>query len=66
MSGFAIMDSLKDSQQSIVLTFWGTKDDMDSFYTSDNRVLTDFVESSRTLFEEMPERNDYGVSSFKI
>jgi heme-degrading monooxygenase HmoA len=66
MSGFVIMDSLKDFQESIVITFWETKDDMDSFYRSDNKVLADFVESSRALFEEMPERNDYAVSSFKI
>jgi heme-degrading monooxygenase HmoA len=66
MKGFVIMDSLKDSQESIVLTLWETKGDMDSFYQPDNKVLANFVESSKILFEEMPERNDYVVSSFKI
>jgi heme-degrading monooxygenase HmoA len=66
MKGFVIMESLKDSQESIVLTLWETKGDMDSFYQPDNKVLANFVESSKILFEEMPERNDYVVSSFKI
>ncbi len=66
MKGFVIMDSLKDSQESIVLTLWETKGDMDSFYQPDNKVLANFVESSKILFEEMPERNDYVVSSFKV
>ncbi|MDP9288045.1 MAG: hypothetical protein M3P08_07595 [Thermoproteota archaeon] len=66
MKGFVIMDSIGDSQESVVLTFWETRDNMDSFYKPDNKDLADFVESAKILFEQMPERNDYVVSSFKI
>ena len=66
MKGFLITDNLKDSQESIVLAFWETKGDMDAFYQPNNRILTDFVESVKILFEQMPQRNDYVVSSFKI
>ena len=31
MNGFIKMDNLKDRQESIVLTFWETKEDMDTF-----------------------------------
>ena len=34
MKGFMAMDDLQDLQESIVLTFWERKDDMDSFYES--------------------------------
>ena len=34
MKGFMVMDDLQDLQESIVLTFWERKDDMDSFYES--------------------------------
>jgi len=66
MKGFVIMDSIGDSQESVVLTFWETRDNKDSFYKPDNKDLADFVESAKILFEQMPERNDYVVSSFKI
>jgi hypothetical protein len=32
MVGFVIMDNIQDSRESIVLTFWETKEDMDKFY----------------------------------
>jgi hypothetical protein len=66
LKGFLITDDLKDSQESTVLAFWETKGDMDAFYQPNNRILTDFVGSVKMLFEQMPQRNDYGVSSFKI
>lgn len=36
------------------------------FYRLDNSVLANFIEGSKTLFEEMLERNDHAVSSIKI
>jgi heme-degrading monooxygenase HmoA len=33
MRGIVVMDSMADEQESIVLTFWDTKEeDMDTFY----------------------------------
>jgi heme-degrading monooxygenase HmoA len=66
MKGFIVMDSLDDPSESIVLTFWETKKDMDKFYHKDNRILTDLVEKLKPSFEQLPERKDYQVSEFKF
>ena len=66
MKGFIAMDSLEDPSESIVLTFWETKKDMDEFYQKDNRLLSDLVEKLKPFFEIMPERKSYQVSDFKI
>ncbi|WP_458743905.1 antibiotic biosynthesis monooxygenase [Candidatus Nitrosocosmicus sp. T] len=36
MKGFIVMDSLEDPSESIVLTFWENKEDMNNFYQADN------------------------------
>jgi heme-degrading monooxygenase HmoA len=66
MKGFMIMDDLQDSQECIVLTFWERKEDMDSFYKSDNNALSNLVEKLKTSFENLPERKDYQVPKFKV
>jgi heme-degrading monooxygenase HmoA len=66
MKGFLVMDNMKDTQESIVLTFWETKEDMDAFYNPDNKTLANFVETAKSAFEQMPERNDYQISSIEI
>jgi heme-degrading monooxygenase HmoA len=66
MKGFIVMDSLEDNSESIILTFWETKEDMDEFYQKDNHLLSDLVERLKPSFEIMPERKSYQVSDFKI
>ena len=66
MKGFVVMDSLEDATESIVLTFWKTKEDMDNFYQADNRLLSDLVNKLKPSFETLPERRGYQVSDFKI
>lgn len=66
MKGFIVMDSLDNPSESIVLTFWQSKEDMDRFYHSDNRFLSDLVEKLKPSFEQMPERKDYQISDFKF
>jgi heme-degrading monooxygenase HmoA len=66
MKGFIVMDSLEDPSESIVLTFWETKKDMDEFYQKDNHLLSYLVEKLKPSFEIMPERKSYQVSGFKI
>ncbi len=66
MRGYMIMDDLQDLQESIVLTFWERKEDMDSFYNSDNNVLSDLVEKLKPSFEQPPVRKDYQVSKLKV
>jgi len=66
MKGFMIMDDLEDLQESIVLTFWERKEDMDSFYKPENKALYDLVEKLNPSFEQLPVRKDYHVSKSKV
>jgi len=66
MKGFMVMDDLEDLQESIVLTFWERKDDMDSFYKPENKALYDLVEKLNPSFEQLPVRKDYHISKFKV
>jgi heme-degrading monooxygenase HmoA len=66
MKGFMIMDDMQDLQESIVLTFWERKEDMDSFYNLDNNVLSDLVQKLKPSFEQLPVRKDYQVAKFKV
>ena len=66
MKGFIVMDSIEDPSQSIILTFWETKEEMDSFYQLDNRLLSDLVENLKPNFETLPERRGYQVSGLQI
>ena len=62
MKGFMVMDALEDLQESIVLTFWERKEDMDSFYKPVNKALSDLVEKLNPSFEQLPVWKDYHVS----
>ena len=66
MKGFIVMDSLDNPSESLFLTFWQSKEDMDRFYHSDNRFLSDLVEKLKPSFEQMPERKDYQILDFKF
>jgi heme-degrading monooxygenase HmoA len=66
MNGFMVMDDLEDLQESIVLTFWERKEDMDSFYKPENKALYDLVEKLNPSFEQLPVRKDYHVFKFKV
>ena len=65
MKGFMVMDDLQDIQESVVLTFWERKEDMDSFYKPENNLLSDLVKKINPSFEQLPVRNDYHVAKFK-
>jgi hypothetical protein len=66
MRGHMILDSTSDLQESIVLTFWETREDMDKFYSPQNKVLANLVERAKPLFEKMPERTDHAVSELSF
>jgi heme-degrading monooxygenase HmoA len=66
MKGFMVIDDLQDLQESIVLTFWERKEDMDSFYKPENKALSDLVEKLNPSFEQLPVRKDYHVAKFKV
>jgi hypothetical protein len=64
LTGFLIMDSETDPRESIVLTFWNSKESMTAFYTEENPVLRGLVNKLKPLFSEMPVRFDYKVINF--
>jgi heme-degrading monooxygenase HmoA len=66
MRGHIILDSTSDIQESIILTFWETREDMDKFYSSQNKALASLVERAKPLFEKIPERTDYAVSELSL
>ncbi len=66
MRGHIILDSISDIRESIILTFWDTREDMDRFYSPQNKALASLVERAKPLFEKMPERTDYAVSELSL
>lgn len=65
MKGFMVMDDLQDIQEYVILTFWERRNDMDSFYKPENKVLSDLVKKLNPSFEQLPVRKDYHVAKFK-
>lgn len=63
MKGLIVMDRVDDPSESIVITFWESKEDMDKFYQTDNGILADLVEKLKPSFESLQERVDYQVSN---
>jgi heme-degrading monooxygenase HmoA len=61
MIGHIILDSESARRESLILTFWETREDMDKFYSAENKALARLVERAKPLFEKMPERTDYAV-----
>jgi hypothetical protein len=66
MKGHIILESASDIQESIILTFWETREEMDKFYSIQNKGLANLVDRAKPLFEKMPERTDYTVSEFSL
>ena len=66
IKGHMIVESITDLRESIVLTFWETKKDMDKFYSPQNKFLASLVERAKPLFEKMPERTDHAVSDLSL
>ena len=65
MKGFMVMDDLQDIQEIVVLTFWERREDIDSFYKPENKLLSDLVKKLNPSFEQLPVRKDYHVAKFK-
>ncbi|MFL6484112.1 MAG: hypothetical protein ACJ70Z_05295, partial [Nitrososphaera sp.] len=66
MIGHIILDSKNGLRESLILTFWETREDMDKFYSPGNKALARLVERAKPLFEKIPERNDYTVPEVSL
>ncbi len=50
LSGYIIIKSEDDAQEAIALTFWKSKDDMDSYHGLKNIFFAKITEKIKTLF----------------
>lgn len=66
LKGYAILENIENDRETIVLTFWETREDMENYYSKDNNILSDLVEKVKPMFEQMPERSDYKIVLFEI
>ena len=60
------MENIKNDKETVVLTFWETREDMEKYYSKDNKILSDLIEKVKPMFEQMPERLDYKISIFEL
>ncbi len=51
MQGHAILESIADENESIVLTFWENEDGMKKFYSPDNKHLANLVERAKNTLK---------------
>jgi len=64
--GFMILENEKDSHETLVLTLWNSRGDMDNYYSNTNKKLSSLVDEVKPIFEKMPERITYNVASLDL
>ncbi len=64
--GFIILENEEDSHETLVLTLWESKGDMDNYYSNTNKSLSSLVEEVKPMFEKKPERITYNVASLNL
>jgi len=65
-NGFIILENEEDSHETLVLTLWESKRDMDNYYSNTNKRLSSLVDEVKPMFEKMPERITYNVASLEL
>ena len=66
LKGYAILENIENDKETIVLTFWDNRKDMEHYYCKDNDILSELVEKVKPMFEQIPERSDYKITLFEI
>jgi quinol monooxygenase YgiN len=66
LKGYAILENIENDRETLVLTLWENKEDMEKYYSKDNNILSDLVEKVKPMFEQIPERSDYKIALFEI
>ena len=64
--GYTILENSDDNNETLVLTYWRSKVDMDNYYSNGNSSLSSLVEEVKPMFEKMPERISYNVVSLDV
>ena len=65
-NGFIILENEEDSHETLVLTLWDSKGDMDNYYSNTNKRLSSLVDEVKPMFEKMPQRITYNVASLEL
>ena len=60
------MENIENDKETIVLTLWENKEDMENHYSKDSKIISDLVDKVRPKFELLPERSDYKIALFEI
>ena len=60
------MENSENDKETVVITFWETREDMEKYYSKDNKILSDLVEKVKPMFEQMPERSNYKIALFEL
>ena len=60
------MENIENDRETIVLTFWKNRKDTENYYSKDSKILSDLLEKVKSMFEQMPERSDYGIALFEV
>ena len=60
------MENIENDRETIVLTFWENREDMEKYYSKNNNILSELVEKVKPMFDQMPERSDYKIALFEI
>lgn len=66
LKGYTILENSDDNNETLVLTFWGSKVEMDDYYSNGNSSLSSLVKEVKPMFEKMPERITYNVVSLDV
>ncbi|HET9808007.1 MAG TPA: hypothetical protein VFP49_13980 [Nitrososphaeraceae archaeon] len=66
LKGYTILENSENDKETVVITFWETREDMEKYYSKDNKILSDLVEKVKPMFEQMPERLDYKIALFEL
>lgn len=64
--GYTILENDEDTNETLVLTFWKSKEDMDNYYSNTNYSLSNLVQEVKPMFEKLPERISYNIVSFDL
>jgi heme-degrading monooxygenase HmoA len=60
------LENIENDKETVVLTFWDKREDMENYYSKDSKILSDLVEKVKPMFEQMPERLDYKIVLFEL
>ena len=66
LKGYAILENIENDRETIVLTFWENREDMENYHSKDNKILSNLVDKVKPMFEPMSERSDYKIALFEV